>query len=135
MKKLILNILMIVLLCFLLVKAKCELISFDPVNLKVVVKLTEDFHIDGNDVNTVESVPNPYFSNHHPGEVPGFINSLGADVMLSGGMGGRAVAFFQSFGITPATGASGTARDALTNFLSGNLNSTAACAESIQHGH
>jgi predicted Fe-Mo cluster-binding NifX family protein len=91
--------------------------------------------VDANDVHTVKSIPNPYFSNHLPGEVPGFINSLGADVMLSGGMGGRAVAFFQSLGITPATGATGTARDALTNFLSGNLTGTAPCAESIQHGH
>ncbi len=91
--------------------------------------------LDENEVRTVESVPNPYFANHQPGEVPGFINSLKADVMLSGGMGGRAVAFFQSFGITPATGASGIAREALQMYLAGNLSGAAPCAESIQHGH
>ena len=91
--------------------------------------------VDADEIQTVESVPNPYFANHQPGEVPGFINSLKADVMLSGGMGGRAVAFFQSFGITPATGASGFARDALNSYLAGNLSSAAPCAESTQHSH
>lgn len=91
--------------------------------------------IEAREVTSVESVTNPYFSNHQPGEVPGFIHSLGADVMLSGGMGGRAVEFFVNYGITPATGASGIARDALNLYLDGDLTGAAACAESTQHGH
>jgi len=91
--------------------------------------------VEGSEVRSVESVTNPFYANHQPGEVPGFIHSLQADVMLSGGMGGRAVAFFQNYGITPATGASGFARDALHNFLNGNLNGAAPCAESESHGH
>ncbi|TFG68379.1 MAG: dinitrogenase iron-molybdenum cofactor biosynthesis protein [Anaerolineales bacterium] len=91
--------------------------------------------VEAREVTSVESVANPYFSNHQPGEVPGFIHSIGADVMLSGGMGGRAVEFFQNYGITPATGASGIARDALNLYLDGGLTGTAACTESTQHGH
>lgn len=91
--------------------------------------------VDDREVLSVKSVANPYFSNHQPGEVPGFIHNLGAQVMLSGGMGGRAVQFFQNFGITPATGASGVARDALNRYLDGELTGAAPCAESTQHGH
>jgi predicted Fe-Mo cluster-binding NifX family protein len=91
--------------------------------------------IANHEVNQVDAVANPYYTNHQPGEVPGFIQSLGAEVMLSGGMGGRALAFFQNYGITPATGASGTARDALKAYLDGTLMGAAPCAESTLHGH
>ena len=86
-------------------------------------------------IQSVEAMANPYFSNHQPGEVPGFINSIGAEVMLSGGMGGRAVAFFRNYGITTATGASGTARETLKRYLNGDLTGAAPCTESVQHGH
>ena len=86
-------------------------------------------------IQGVEMVANPYYANHSPGQVPGFIQSLGANVMLSGGMGGRAVAFFRQFGIEPATGACGTVRDAVTQYLSGELNGAESCAESVEHGH
>ena len=88
-----------------------------------------------NQVNSVETVENPYYANHQPGEVPGFIHTLGAEVMLSGGMGGRAVAFFKNYNITPATGASGLAREALESYINGTLAGAAPCAESTEHGH
>ena len=47
------------------------------------------------DVRGVREVENPFHGQHQPGQVPGFINSLGADVMLTGGMGGRAISFFR----------------------------------------
>lgn len=86
-------------------------------------------------VNHVEVVENPYYANHQPGEVPGFIHSLEAEVMLSGGMGGRAVAFFQNYGITSATGASGSAREALESYVNGDLSGAAPCTGSTEHGH
>jgi predicted Fe-Mo cluster-binding NifX family protein len=55
--------------------------------------------------------------------------------MLSGGMGGRAVAFFQQYGIQPVTGALGTVRQSVELFLSGQLTGTAPCPESVEHGH
>jgi len=90
---------------------------------------------DGQEVCTVETVANPYYPNHEPGEVPAFIHSLGAQVMLAGGMGGRAVAFFQQYGIEPATGATGTVRESLSRYLGGELRGAAACSESAEHGH
>ena len=86
-------------------------------------------------VQGVQTIDNPYYSQHQPGQVPGFIRSQEADVMLSGGMGGRAVAFFQQYGIQPVTGAAGTVRQSVDRFLTGQLQGTAPCAESVEHGH
>lgn len=91
--------------------------------------------VDGQTVNEVSVVDNPFYGNHQPGQVPGFIRQLGADVMLTGGMGARAVMFFQQFGIEPVTGASGTARMSLEAYLGGALQGAAPCAQSEEHHH
>jgi predicted Fe-Mo cluster-binding NifX family protein len=91
--------------------------------------------VDEGTVQTVRTIANPYYAQHQPGQVPGFIRSQEADVMLSGGMGGRAVAFFQGYGIQPVTGAAGTVRQSVDQFLAGQLQGTAPCAESVEHGH
>jgi predicted Fe-Mo cluster-binding NifX family protein len=91
--------------------------------------------VEGREVKAVQTVANPYYGHHQPGQVPTFIHSQGADVMLTGGMGGRAVEFFQQAGIRPVTGAGGTARRAVEEFLNGSLQGTAPCRESVEHGH
>ncbi len=91
--------------------------------------------LEGAETRSVETVANPYLSGHEPGQIPAFIHSLGAQVMLSGGMGGRAVAFFQQYGITVSTGATGTVRETLARYLNGELDGAAPCAESVEHGH
>jgi predicted Fe-Mo cluster-binding NifX family protein len=91
--------------------------------------------LEGTEVQSVQVVENPYFHGHQPGQVPGFIHSQKADVMLSGGMGGRAIQFFEQFGIKAATGASGTVRSALESYLGGELSGAAPCKESVEHGH
>jgi len=91
--------------------------------------------LEGREVESVQAVTNPYYSHHQPGQVPGFIHSQGADVMLTGGMGGRAIAFFQQYGIQAATGAAGTVRHALEQYLGGGLQGAEPCRESVQHGH
>lgn len=96
-----------------------------------VVAEVEDDH----KIVKVETVTNPYYPNHEPGQVPAFIHSLGADVMLSGGMGGRAVEFFRQFGIEPATGAGGTVREAIAGYMGGDLTDATPCDESVAHKH
>ena len=83
----------------------------------------------------VEVVNNPYFDRHQPGQVPGFIHNNKVDVMFSGGMGGRAIQFFQQLGIQTATGAHGTTQLTLESYLDGGLIGAAPCKESIAHGH
>lgn len=91
--------------------------------------------VEGKEVSAVETVENPYFGQHQPGQVPGFIHSQGADVMLTGGMGRRAIGFFQQFNIEPVTGAQGTIAQALEQYLGGALQEAEPCAESKKHHH
>jgi predicted Fe-Mo cluster-binding NifX family protein len=87
------------------------------------------------EVTEIREVDNPYFGRHQPGQVPAFINSLGANVMLTGGMGGRAIQFFQQFSIEGVTGAYGTVRQSMERYLGGELRGAAPCRESEEHGH
>jgi predicted Fe-Mo cluster-binding NifX family protein len=91
--------------------------------------------LDGREVKSVQAVSNPYYGHHQPGQVPGFIHSQGADVMLTGGMGRRAIVFFQQYGIQAVTGASGTVRLALEQYLGGLLQGAQPCRESLEHAH
>ena len=91
--------------------------------------------LEGREVKAVQVMDNPFYSGHQPGQVPGFIHQQDANVMLSGGMGGRAIQFFQQFGINAATGAAGTVHQALEQYLDGELTGAAPCKESVEHGH
>ncbi len=91
--------------------------------------------MEGNEVQAIKVIDNPYYSGHQVGEVPKFIHEQKADVMLSGGMGGRAIQFFREYGINVATGATGAVRAALENYIAGELREAAPCAESVAHGH
>ncbi|MEE9616989.1 MAG: NifB/NifX family molybdenum-iron cluster-binding protein [Anaerolineae bacterium] len=91
--------------------------------------------VEGREAKAVHTVPNPYYDHHQPGQVPGFIHDQGANVMLTGGMGRRAITFFQQYDIQAVTGASGTVRHALEQYLGGGLQGAAPCRESIEHAH
>ncbi len=91
--------------------------------------------LDDHDVTEVKEVDNPYYGHHQPGQVPALIDSLGANVMLTGGMGGRAITFFQQFGIEGVTGAYGTVHQSVERYLGGQLKGAAPCKESREHGH
>jgi len=91
--------------------------------------------MEGDEVQAIEVIDNPFFAGHQVGEIPSFIHDQRADVMLSGGMGGRAIYYFEQFGIKAATGARGTVHDTLEAYIGGGLRVAAPCAESIDHGH
>jgi predicted Fe-Mo cluster-binding NifX family protein len=84
-------------------------------------------------VKDVNAVVNPYFAEHQPGMVPPFIQSHAADVMVSGGMGRRAIDLFSSYGIQAATGASGTVQTAVDAYLGGMLATAAPCRDGHIH--
>ncbi len=86
-------------------------------------------------IQATEVIANPFFGQHQPGQVPALIHEQRADVMLSGGMGGRAVAFFQRYGIEPVSGAVGSVGQAVAAYLSGELRGAPPCDESVAHGH
>ena len=85
---------------------------------------------DGRVLET-QAVANPYYDSHVPGAVPQFIREQGADVMIAGGMGARAVQLFQQFGVEAVTGAQGTVRQALEGYLDGSLGGSTPC---VRHG-
>ena len=91
--------------------------------------------LEGHQVIGVREVDNPYYGNHQPGQVPALISSLEANVMLTGGMGGRAIMFFEQYGIEGVTGAYGTVRQSVERYLGGQLRGAAPCRESVEHGH
>ena len=94
--------------------------------------------IEDEAVTEVKVVDNPYFVGHSPGQVPEYIASLGAKVIISGGMGRRANGFFDNYGIKTATGAIGTVQEALSNFQDGKLSAGGSCGghgEGHGHGH
>ena len=91
--------------------------------------------LEGQKVRQVSTSVNPYYGKHSPGQVPKFIHQQRVDVMLTGGMGGRAIAFFQQYGIQAVTGASGTVRHALEQYLGGQLRGAEPCRDSREHGH
>jgi predicted Fe-Mo cluster-binding NifX family protein len=88
--------------------------------------------VDNGQVTAVKGIANPFAEAHEPGQIPTFIQQQQANVILSGGMGGRAIQFFEQAGIQAATGARGTARQALENFFGGKLSEAAPC---LEHGH
>jgi predicted Fe-Mo cluster-binding NifX family protein len=51
--------------------------------------------------NTEYLVPPP----HEPGVLPRWLSDLGADVIIAGGMGHRAISLFDQYGIKVVTGA------------------------------
>jgi predicted Fe-Mo cluster-binding NifX family protein len=91
--------------------------------------------MENDQVKAVQAVANPFAEAHQPGQIPGFIHEQKANVILSGGMGGRAIEFFEQYGIKAATGAAGTVRQSLENYLGGKLKEAAPCDESVAHGH
>ncbi len=88
-----------------------------------------------NNITSVNSIVNEQAQSHDPGQLPAYIKEQQVEVMISGGMGGRAVDFFHQYNISVATGASGTVQESLDNYLSGNLHGDAPCNESVEHGH
>ncbi len=88
--------------------------------------------VKNNEIQAVEVKPNPTYGNHTPGRVPAFINEQGAQVMISGGMGQRAIALFEQHGIQPYTGAAGTIRYTLEQYFGKHLEDARPCTE--HHG-
>ena len=74
---------------------------------------------------------NPHVGQHRPGQMPRLIHSMGAEVILAGGMGPRAVDMFHGFGMDVATGVTGQVRQAVEAYLQGTLRGTVPC----QHDH
>ncbi len=89
------------------------------------------FSVENNQIVNVESLLNP---GHKPGFLPNFLNDLGVEVIVSGGMGGGAIEIFNEKGIQVITGAGGHAQSVAEQYLQGTLKTNGAvCNEHMQH--
>lgn len=89
--------------------------------------------VEGMKIRDVATVENPFYGNHQPGQVPRFLRQQGADVIITGGMGRRALAIFQAENVETVTGAQGTVAEALDGYLGGRLAGAEPCRDSIRH--
>ena len=91
----------------------------------------EIFDAENRQILKSESVPNP---GHQPGFLPVFLSDRGVNVIISGGMGGGAVAIFNEKKIEVIVGARGSAKAAAEAYLQGSLKSTGSvCHEHLHH--
>jgi len=89
--------------------------------------------VEAGEIKEVNVVDNPFYGRHEePGQVPEFIHSQRAQVIIAGGMGPRAIGFFNQFGIETVTGTSGKVSDALNSYLGGRLSGSEPCNEGTE---
>lgn len=88
------------------------------------------FEAENNQIISSKVIPNP---GHRPGYLPNFLNDLGVNVIISGGMGGSAIDIFNQNGIDVITGAAGNARTAVEQYLENKLKSTGSVCHEHQH--
>lgn len=74
--------------------------------------------IENNELLEKKVVSNP---GHSVGSIPNFIHNQGATYMIAGGMGHRAVQFFNQYGIEVIVGITGKISDVITKILDGTL--------------
>jgi predicted Fe-Mo cluster-binding NifX family protein len=91
--------------------------------------------VDGHEIRKTDSVNNPHYNSHVPGMVPQFISEQGANVMIAGGMGPRAIDIFTDLGIEVVTGATGNAGDVLQAYLRGEIRGVEPCEHDYPGGH
>ncbi len=84
--------------------------------------------VEGTMATVSRVVPNPHFGEHRPGMMPRFIHDLGADVIIAGGMGPRAIDMFHGFGMDVATGAVGSVEEVIGAYLRGEHRGVVPCA-------
>jgi len=91
--------------------------------------------VDGHEIRKTDSVNNPYYNSHVPGMVPQFISEQGANVMIAGGMGPRAIDMFTSLGIEAVSGATGNVGNVLQAYLRGEISGVEPCEHDYPGGH
>lgn len=90
------------------------------------------FEVENEEIINETIVGNP---GHKPGFLPNFLADKGAEVIISGGMGGGAVDIFNERNVEVIIGAQGDARTNVVEYLKGNLKSTGSVCHHHDHEH
>lgn len=84
------------------------------------------YTVKGKEIIKTESIGNP---GHKPGFLPNFLNDMGVNVIISGGMGGGAVDIFNEKGIQVVIGPEGDSKTAVEKYLNNELESTGSACD------
>ncbi|RJP66181.1 MAG: dinitrogenase iron-molybdenum cofactor [Ignavibacteriales bacterium] len=83
---------------------------------------------DENEVVKNEVFQNPLAGNHGGTcQLPHFVNQIGANVIIAGGMGGKAISLFENYGINVITAPGLKLEDALKAFTEGKISGYQEC--------
>ena len=88
------------------------------------------FDAENGKITAENNVPNP---GHRPGFLPNFLADKGAEVIISGGMGGGAVDIFNERNVEVIVGAVGDARANVEAYLRGKLKTTGSVCHAHEH--
>ena len=77
--------------------------------------------LENSEIKSIEEKENQYAGEQGSGMVPEFIVSNTAKIIVSGGMGLRAVSFFQEYGVLPVVGKSGKVKEVLDDIINNNF--------------
>lgn len=91
--------------------------------------------VEDGEIRSVAALPNPFFENRSPGQVPLFLERSGVDTIIAGGIGRRAVDLFSRLGIRSFAGASGPVSRVVEAYLDGSLADGPACHGEGAGGH
>jgi predicted Fe-Mo cluster-binding NifX family protein len=78
------------------------------------------FDISNGKIDRKEIIENP---GHEPGLLPKLLHNEGVQYVIAGGMGPRAIGFFNDFGIKTLIGVTGKVEDVIDQFIKGTLKS------------
>lgn len=83
---------------------------------------------DKKEVVKNEVFQNPLAGNHGGTcQLPHFVNQIGANVIIAGGMGGKAISLFESYGISIITAPGLKLEDALKSFIEEKISGYQEC--------
>lgn len=88
------------------------------------------YETDKREIVSSQSIENP---GHKPGFLPNFLNDMGVNTIISGGMGGSAIDIFNEKGIEVVVGANGDAKDAAYKYIRGELQTTGSVCNKHEH--
>ena len=85
--------------------------------------------VEDNKIKSIETKENPFFNDHEPGVVPQFIADKKADVIVSGGMGPRAIEWFKDLKVKAITAQPKKIKEILDDYFEGKLKGAEPCNE------
>lgn len=88
------------------------------------------WEIEDNQVVSTTTLLNP---GHKPGFLPVYLDEQGVNVIIAGGMGAGAVDIFNARKINVITGAQGSIKEVIQNYLNGDLISSGSVCHEHQH--